>query len=191
MIAASRLPRGSVLLGLLGLVYLSAIGAGLIAPVDPAAQHRDFPFAPPTRIHLVDAGGHLHLRPFVYRLTRSASGPDEYTEDQSRVYPIRFFVRGARYRVLGLFESDRHLFGTDSPSGLFLLGTDGFGRDQFSRFLHGGQISLLAGLLGAALSIGVGGLVVDVHPGTGVDPGVPAVLLVNGPGPSAGGRILK
>jgi peptide/nickel transport system permease protein len=36
------------------------------------------------------------------------------------------------------------------------MGTDGYGRDQFSRFLYGGQISLLAGLLAAALSVTLG-----------------------------------
>ena len=47
-------------------------------------------------------------------------------------------------------------FGTDSPTRLFLLGSDDYGRDLFSRFLYGGQISLFAGLLGAGLSLGVG-----------------------------------
>jgi peptide/nickel transport system permease protein len=37
-----------------------------------------------------------------------------------------------------------------------LLGTDGFGRDQFSRLLHGGQISLFAGMLAAGLALGFG-----------------------------------
>ena len=69
---------------------------------------------------------------------------------------MRFFVRGAPYRIAGLFDGDRHLFGTDSPTRLFLFGSDDYGRDQFSRFLYGGQISLFAGLLGAGLSLGVG-----------------------------------
>src|SRR6185295_14071301 len=37
-----------------------------------------------------------------------------------------------------------------------LIGSDEYGRDQLSRFLHGGQVSLFAGLLGAGLSLGVG-----------------------------------
>jgi peptide/nickel transport system permease protein len=39
---------------------------------------------------------------------------------------------------------------------MFLLGTDEFGRDQFSRMLFGGQISLWTGWLAAFLSMGVG-----------------------------------
>ena len=144
------------MLGLLGLLYLSTVFAGFLAPHDPATQHRDFSFAPPTRLHFVDATGRLHVRPFVYGLARSTGAFEEYTEDRSRIYPVRFFVRGAPYRIAGTFSAERHLFGTDSPAHLFLMGTDDYGRDQFSRFLYGGQISLFAGLLGAGLSLGVG-----------------------------------
>jgi peptide/nickel transport system permease protein len=34
-----------------------------------------------------------------------------------------------------------------------LLGTDALGRDQWSRLLYGGQVTLLAGLLGAAIAL--------------------------------------
>jgi peptide/nickel transport system permease protein len=37
-----------------------------------------------------------------------------------------------------------------------VLGSDTYGRDQFSRILYGGQISLLAGLLGASLTLLLG-----------------------------------
>ena len=144
-----------LVLALLALVYLSTIFAGFLAPHDPGMQNRDLSFAPPTRFHFVDGTSRLHVRPFVYGLARSGA-LDEYAEDRSRIYPVRFFVRGAPYRVAGVFSGDRHLFGTDSPSRLFLMGSDDYGRDQFSRFLHGGQISLFAGLLGAGLSLGVG-----------------------------------
>lgn len=148
--------RWPLLLGLLSLVYLSAITAGFLAPDDPITQNRDLAFAPPTRLHFVDATGRLHLRPFVYELTPLPGAIEEYGEDQRREYPVRFFVRGARYRVAGLVDTDWHLFGTDSPTRLFLFGTDDYGRDLFSRLLFGGQISLFAGLLGLGLSLSLG-----------------------------------
>lgn len=74
----------------------------------------------------------------------------------THVSDLRFFVRGAPYRIAGVIESDRHLFGVDGPARVFLLGTDEYGRDLFSRLLYGGQISLLAGLLGAGLSLAAG-----------------------------------
>lgn len=144
------------MLGLLGLVYLSAVFAGFLAPDDPVAQNRSLAFVPPTRLHFVDATGRLHLRPFVYPLTLPAAALDEYVEDRRHPYPVRFFVRGAPYRIAGIINTDWHLFGTDSPTRLFLLGSDDYGRDLFSRLLYGGQISLFAGLLGAGLSLAAG-----------------------------------
>ncbi|MEJ1120878.1 ABC transporter permease [Phyllobacterium sp. CCNWLW109] len=45
------------------------------------------------------------------------------------------------------------------PSDDYLLGTDNYGRDLFSRMILGGRISLLIGLLAAGASIGVGILI--------------------------------
>ncbi len=42
------------------------------------------------------------------------------------------------------------------PSDEYLLGTDNYGRDQFSRILFGGQMSLAAGLLATAISLLLG-----------------------------------
>jgi len=42
------------------------------------------------------------------------------------------------------------------PSAQFPLGTDEYGRDQLSRLLHGGRISLAAGTLATAISLGAG-----------------------------------
>jgi len=48
------------------------------------------------------------------------------------------------------------LFSARPPCGIFLLGTDAFGRDVFSRVLYGGRISMLAGLLATLLALGLG-----------------------------------
>ncbi|WP_247870427.1 ABC transporter permease [Ochrobactrum sp. CGA5] len=45
------------------------------------------------------------------------------------------------------------------PSDQYLLGTDNYGRDLFSRMILGGRISLLIGLLAAASSIAAGVLI--------------------------------
>lgn len=45
------------------------------------------------------------------------------------------------------------------PSDDYLLGTDNYGRDLFSRMILGGRISLLIGLLAAGASIGLGVLI--------------------------------
>jgi peptide/nickel transport system permease protein len=138
----------------LAAVHLAALAAGFLAPYGPAEQSRAWPYAPPTRLHFVDDGGGVHLRPFVYALVDDATASDRYQEDRRQAFPIRFLVRSPA--VLGGTGEGWRLFGVDEPARLFLLGTDGFGRDQLSRLLHGARISLFAGLLATAISLGLG-----------------------------------
>jgi len=58
--------------------------------------------------------------------------------------------------MLGLVSSNLHLFGVDNGSRVYLLGTDSFGRDEFSRLLYGGQVSLTVGLVGILISFSLG-----------------------------------
>ena len=144
---------------LLALVHLAILFAGFVAPADPAAQNRDFPFAPPSRLHFIDAGGHLHLRPFIYQWTTRPDSFNEYEESLVREYPVQFFVAGTGYRIAGLVPAHMHLFGVESPARFFLMGTDNYGRDQFSRILYGGQISVAAGVLATVISLALGSVI--------------------------------
>jgi peptide/nickel transport system permease protein len=139
-----------VLLGLHALV----LAAGFLSPYDYAQQERALPFAPPTRLHFVDEGGRFHPRPFVYALADDEGSPGRYREDRSQPFPVRFFVTEPPAFPGG--QASRHLFGVDEPARIFLLGSDGYGRDQLSRLLHGGRVSLLTGLLGAAATLAAG-----------------------------------
>jgi peptide/nickel transport system permease protein len=68
-------------------------------------------------------------------------------------------------------ESNLRLVSLEDGSPLFLIGSDGLGRDQLSRFLFGGRITLAAGLLAAVLSIlggAIGGTIAGFY-GRGVD----------------------
>ena len=138
-----------VLIFALASLHLIVIFAGFIAPYNPGAQNRELPYAPPTRVHFVDASG-FHLRPFVYASTLAL---DSYEEDRTHEYPVHLFARGDTYTILGTFRSNLHLFRVDEPGHIFVLGSDGYGRDEFSRLLYGGQISLAAGLLATLLSL--------------------------------------
>lgn len=144
--SASRRLRGPLLL-LLAL-HLPVIVAGWLAPYPPEAHIRTLIWAPPVRPHLVDASGVLHAWPFVYALQDHPERFGEYVEDTSRRYPVRLLVRDEAGAL--------RLFGVDSPARLALLGTDGLGRDVLSRLLHGGRVSLFAGLLAATVSSLVG-----------------------------------
>jgi peptide/nickel transport system permease protein len=144
---------------LLAAVHAAILFAGFLAPYGFANQDRELPFAPPTRVRFFDTQGRFHARPFVYGLVSDPSQPNAYTTDTTQEYPIHFFVAGAPYRVAGILPDRVHFFGVDEPGRILLFGSDAFGRDQFSRFLYGGQLSLLAGLLAAAISVMLGMLI--------------------------------
>jgi peptide/nickel transport system permease protein len=151
--------RTVTLIAALVLLHLILLFAGFFAPYDPTSQNRELPYAPPTRLHFRDSAGY-HLRPFVYNWTISAEGdaPDTYKEDLSYSYPVRFFVIGSSYKLLGVYESRLHLFGSAALGGIFLFGTDGYGRDEFSRVLFGGQISVAAGIIATFIALFAGSI---------------------------------
>jgi peptide/nickel transport system permease protein len=140
--------------GLAGLALLAAcaLGADFLAPYDPAAQHRELYFAPPMTVRLMDAAGRSQ-RPFVYAWQRTGAEPLPYVEARDAVYPLRWFVPGAPYRLFGFLDCQTHLFGVAEPARVFLFGSDGLGRDLFSRVVYGARLSLA--LAGVALLIAV------------------------------------
>lgn len=153
--------RGKVwlLVFLLAALHIPVLFAGFFAPYSFSEQNRDWSFAPPSRIHFFDTQEKFHLRPFVYAIQPDANDPSGYAADLQQIEPVRFLVRGSSYKVLGFLPGDLHLFGVNEPDRIFLMGADGYGRDQFSRFLYGGQISLAAGIVAAGFSLLVGTLI--------------------------------
>jgi peptide/nickel transport system permease protein len=138
----------------IGLFALCALFAGFLAPYDHSAQLRFEPSAPATRIHFSG------LRPIIY--PRRVEDPlrRRYTEDTSVAFPVGFFVRGYSYKLLGIAETDVHLFGVSSTSGIAprinLLGTDQLGRDRFSRLLYAVRFSLIVASIGVLVACFVG-----------------------------------
>jgi peptide/nickel transport system permease protein len=141
--------------------YLAVIGADFFAPYDPYDSQPNGSLLPPTRVYWQNEQGQW-IGPHVYPTTQGTvdveTGKRILSVDRSKPSPIRFFVQGAEYNFLGL-KGNRHLVGTDGPGKLHVLGTDESARDQFSRILYGGRISLSIGLLGVAISFPLGMLV--------------------------------
>src|SRR5690554_1227166 len=93
-----------------------AFFAEFFAPYPLEAKNTRYINAPPQIIRFVDANGKFHLRPFVYVYQSKmdmATFSRVFTEDTSKPYPIRFFVQGEPYRLLGLIPAKTRLFGVD------------------------------------------------------------------------------
>lgn len=144
----------------LGILYLIAVFAEFLSPHAPLNRYKDFAASPPSKIYTRDLEGNFQW-PFIYATVRSrdpVTARPIYKEDRSAEYPIKLFARGDPYKFWGLFESDLHLFGTEANdiAPLFVLGTDGIGRDVLSRIFYGGRISLTIGLVGVSISFVLG-----------------------------------
>lgn len=153
-------PKTVILITCLAGLHLILLCAGFFAPYDPTTQDRELPYAPPTRIHFKDDSG-FHVRPFVYAWTSVLDGDQagSYKEDTSRELPLDFFVKGPSYKLLGAYVTTTvHLFGVDAPGKVLLFGTDGYGRDEFSRVLFGGQISVAAGITATFIALLTGSI---------------------------------
>jgi peptide/nickel transport system permease protein len=148
-----------VSLVILGLFYFAALFCEFLAPYGLESYNKRYTYCPPQGLHFFDDEG-FHLRPFVYEI-EAKRNPEtlrrHYSQDRTKRYPIKFFVRAEEYEFWGLWTTDRHLFGVDDADGVvFLLGTDRMGRDLLSRIMYGARISLSIGLIGVLLSLILG-----------------------------------
>lgn len=143
---------------IIGLIIF-AIFSDFFAPYDPLELDMAASFTPPTRIRFFDVNGNFHFRPFVHNLDIEldpTTFAPIWTEDQTVLYPVKFFVRSWEYKLLGLIPMDIHLFGVDEPGKIYILGTEKFGRDLWARACQAGRISLSLSLFGTFISIAVG-----------------------------------
>jgi peptide/nickel transport system permease protein len=148
------------ILGMVVLVifYLSAIFAPFLSPYDPHRYFDDYQYAPPQRPRFYD-GEVFSWRPYYYAIEKERDPVtlklNYILNTDQRLY-VLFFTRGDPYKLFGLIESDIHLFSGQEGYPLFLFGTEGLGRDLFSRNIFAGRISLSVGLIGVAITFVLG-----------------------------------
>jgi peptide/nickel transport system permease protein len=140
-------------------MYFVAVFCEFFAPFTPTTRWTQYIHAPPQAVRFVDVEGRVYLRPFVYPIMQELD-PDTweriYVPDLAERKHFRLLVRGAPYKLWGLFPSDIHLFGIDGGAPFFLLGSDSRGRDLLTRTIYGARISLSVGLVGITLSLVIG-----------------------------------
>lgn len=171
------------------ILYILVIGANFFAPYDPYVSQENGSLLPPTTVYWRLQEGPNEgqwIGPHVYPTTQGPvdieTGKREVNVDYTEPSPIRLFVQGDEYRFLQLklplptrfslkapkFEEfvilpgipgNLHLFGTTGEGRFNVLGTDEQARDELSRLIHGGRVSLFIGLIGVAISFPLGMLV--------------------------------
>lgn len=138
-------------------IVFTAMFAPFLAPYTPATKDRTAIYTPPQLVRFISEDGGL-TRPFVLGFAEEMD-PVTYEitfkpSHEQRV-DLGLFVQGEDYNFLGMTFST-HLLGGVDGAPVHFLGTDGLGRDVFSRMLYGSRITLLMGLIvmGAACVIG-------------------------------------
>ncbi|NET35117.1 MAG: ABC transporter permease, partial [Cyanothece sp. SIO1E1] len=165
--------------------YVVVIAADFVAPYDPYDAQPNGSLLPPTQIYWQTPEGRFigpHVYPTIQGAVSLETGDRQVTVDFSQPSPLRLWVPGPEYQWMQIrvplptqfslsapkFEEvtlfngisgDRHLFGTVGAGKFNLLGTDEQARDQFSRLVHGGRISLSIGLIGIVISFPLGMIV--------------------------------
>ncbi|MBY6091939.1 ABC transporter permease [Maritimibacter alkaliphilus] len=137
--------------------YLLLPLVGFIAPYGPNTRDAEHIFAPPQLVRVFDEGG--LTAPYIYPLRGEANLAEyrwDYTPDRAAPQTLQWFCPGDPYSLAGLIPSTTHLFCAPEGETVFLWGSDRLGRDVFSRILYGAQLSLTVGLVGIAISMGLG-----------------------------------
>ena len=145
-------------LSLLSVFLVISLVPEFLSPYGPHSRDLRYAQGPPMGIHFFDSDGEFHARPFVYGW-ESKRDPVTLrkitTVDESKRYPLQFFMKGDAYKLFGGIDSDIHLFGVER-SKIHLFGTDQIGRDVFSRTLYATRTSLSIGFIGVILAFILG-----------------------------------
>jgi peptide/nickel transport system permease protein len=151
--------------GVLVIMIGSGFFAPFLTPYDPtiAGRDADYQNGAPQIPKFWDENG-FSLRPFIYTYERTRSIKTNFrwvtTIDKEKRRYVVLFPQGDKYKFLGI-SFRTHLFGVDEGK-IHIFGTDGTGKDVFSRTLHAINTSLAVGTIGVfiafVLALIIGGI---------------------------------
>src|ERR1700684_3651987 len=120
----------------LAFFYLLAAASPFFASYDPTYQNREMPDCPPMSIHLSAPSGWSRSIFHTHPMHMQDAKARKYVADETQRLDIHLFSHG-------------HLFTTDSESEpYFMLGSEGLGRDLYSRIVYGSRVSMCIGFVG-------------------------------------------
>lgn len=140
------------------IIVTIAIFPGFFSTQDPNQSETRGSFIPPQSIELWDNGPALFAYAIKGKRNTRTLKMEWITSKTDKVH-LRLFGQGYEWKALGLFKTNIHFLALAEPGKgkpIHLLGTDRLGRDQWSRVLHGTQVSLSIGLLAVFLSTIIG-----------------------------------
>ena len=140
------------------ILYIAIFLANFIALYPKDFSNRNLSYAPPSNVYFITPEGKLS-RLYTYNYIRKFDKDSlrmYFVQDRTQKYYLTLFPDGFEYKFLGIFKTKKHLLGVQKGGELFLLGCDINGRDNFSRLLYGGQVSLTIGFLALFISFPIG-----------------------------------
>ncbi len=141
---------------ILGFLLLISVFAEFVSTTGPQERNSQYAEGVPTAIRIIGKDG-LHF-PFIYAMEK---GRDPVTLKSISVmnedirWPVKLFVEGEPYKLLGFIKGDVHLFGVNEGF-IHIFGTDKIGRDVFSRVIYATRVSLSVGIFGVLVAFLLG-----------------------------------
>ena len=106
------------------LLYGGAVFADFLSPYSYDNEERGYSYCPPMGLQWFAEG--TIAWPYVpgVVLTFDERHNRVYKTEPGKKYPLKFFVKGEGYKLLGFIPMDYHLFGVEAPGHIYVLGAD-------------------------------------------------------------------
>ena len=152
--------RAASISGIVVLVlYFVTMNGEFLSTNDVRKSNKDYIFLPPQPVRYFDNG---RFSPHVNEVNGKRDMNTFqmiYTIDPEKKIPLKLFVKGFKYKWLGLFPTDIHFIGIEKAgtrTAVYFWGGDNLGRDLYSRMIMSARISMTIGLLGIGIGLVMG-----------------------------------